>query len=173
MTMRIAICSLIVDDAAARAAGRLVRSLRWFGGTAAMAPVALVTTQALDPEVTRALAAEGVSLQVASPDWRPLMAEVVAGLAVDLALLVRSETLILQDPTAALVRGQLVPPAEAIAAHVEPALVHHRPGDPVDASMLTAAQEDLFAVLEAARVGSGTRDRGGRPTIGRRRGRRL
>jgi hypothetical protein len=32
--MRIAICSLIVDDAAARAAERLVRSLRWFGGAA-------------------------------------------------------------------------------------------------------------------------------------------
>jgi hypothetical protein len=55
--------------------------------------------------------------------------------------------------TAAGVVGLVVPPTDTIDAQVEPALVHHRPGEPAEAFTLTPAQQALLAALERARVG--------------------
>jgi hypothetical protein len=99
---RIAVGVLVADADGAHAAGRLVRSLRWFGGQAATAAVAVVSLIGLDAETARLFAAEGVVVHGARADWRTTMAEVVAALDVDTVLLAGSDALILQDPTAEL-----------------------------------------------------------------------
>lgn len=114
MSMRVGVCTVVVDRRGAEAAVRLVRSLRWFGGAAALAPVAIVAMQALDADLASALAASGVTVHLAETEWRPRMAEVVTALAVDLVLLLACDALVLQDPTRALVpeRLQVLPVAD-------------------------------------------------------------
>jgi hypothetical protein len=105
--MRLAVCSVVVDRADAQAALRVVRSLRWFGGAAAMAPVMIVAMQALDPDMASAFAASGATVHAAVSEWRPRMAEIVAALAADLVLLLACDALVLRDPTPELVPGRL------------------------------------------------------------------
>jgi hypothetical protein len=148
--IRVALCSLIVDTAGARAAGRLVRSLRWFGGAAAAAPIALVALRPLDAETAGLCAAEHVTVRVAASDWRATMAEVVVALAVDVVLLVASDTLIVGDPE----------------PHLAPGRVHVLPSAPVLGSAaqrrrlaeLCAVASEGFGDCESSIVAAAPRD---------------
>jgi sulfotransferase family protein len=117
---RIAVCSVVVDGAAAPAVVRLVRSLRWFGGACAAAPIVIVALQPLDAETTRVFTAAGVTVRFAESEWRPAMAEAVAALAVDQAVLVGSDALILQDPSPAVAERVLHVMRAAAPATVSP-----------------------------------------------------
>ncbi len=131
--MRVAVASFVVDAAGVAAAVRLVRSLRWFGGGIAVAPVTLVTVEtpadadggqgpaatALDRRLATALNSRlatalddagvraGVAIHVATGDARAAMAEAVARLDADLVLLLGDDALVLRDPSAFLVAGRL------------------------------------------------------------------
>lgn len=105
-TPRVAVCSVVADAAGANAAGRLVQSLRWFGGTLAAAPVTIVAACDLPAESTSLLRAHGATPHVTTDDWRRVLAT-VAPVDVDLVLLIACESVMLQDPLPALEAGSL------------------------------------------------------------------